>query len=299
MEAPHPSTWFSTTESSSTAACTTVNSQSTPTRPSPPPRPQPPSFSPPRRTTQEVLEKRNAAIEWLKSNGFHVAITQQNWLRTECNVRNKLTEVDTITALPFQQLVDGRIIGAKSNLTWDHFEKLNNHGKVQVRETDKYPFVNKWYQEFNQTANLVAIEQKYKTTLYCEVRLIVSKYVILDVDSWSNPTPLTLHDIFNRHDVFPPNLKSTPFTLSRSKALTHFYFKFEDMPEWLYAKFCARGKAVDVFAGFTGDLLFNHSWEYAGADMFAHDTQHISSWYEIVPFLKPEAELKGVDKLLH
>jgi DNA phosphorothioation-dependent restriction protein DptG len=108
--------------------------------------------------------------------------TQPDWLKIECNIHDEYTGINTVTALPFQQLVDGRKIGAKSNLTWDHFEKLNEQGMVQVRETDKYPFVNKWYQEFNQTADLVAMEQKYKTTLYCEVRLRDAKYVILGVD---------------------------------------------------------------------------------------------------------------------
>jgi hypothetical protein len=60
---------------------------------------------------------------------------------------------------------------------------------------------------------------------------------------------------------------------------------------------------VDIFSGFSGDLLFNHAWEYAGADLFIHESNNYkpaySSWFEIVPFLKPEAELKGADKLLH
>jgi hypothetical protein len=162
MEAPHPSTWFSTTESSSTAACTIItpsSSQLTPTHPSPPAaRPQPPSFSPPRRrTTPEVLEKRTTAIEWLKSNGFKVWLDQKTFLR---NFVSYLFSdgARMVAALPFQQLMDGRIIGAKSNLPLDNFEELQMNGSVLVKPTDnKYPFRNKWYQDFNETRDLEAL----------------------------------------------------------------------------------------------------------------------------------------------
>jgi len=129
-----------------------------------------------------------------------------------------------------------------------------------------------------------------KNTLWWELRPCFAKdnIVIVDVDGLKQKGDIELPDVF-KMDVFPKELTACPFTLSRTNALPHFFFECPDLPSNIKKHYSFKEKknnALKVFKDFDADLLFNHSWELHGSQIYNYtgelkriEWEKVQTWF--------------------
>ena len=223
------------------------------------------------------IDRKEVAKTFIKNNDIKSIIIEEF-------ITQYFTTEDGIKCwLPIILAGKNKPIGAKCNLT---LEELSNP------ETPIYNMIKNDYSN-----NFKRFAMANSSKLYYELRPKFRNILIIDVDGKNSNDDAYLEDILNDPNL-PVELKTSHFTLSRTKALPHFYISVPDLPDYIVSHYTTKN-AINVIRNFKADILFNSCWEKYGSQVYNYsgELQEVS-WNVILNWIKPVDELDDNNKIL-